>query len=286
MYERDRTSISRELSSNTSASPFIPLAGTIESFVGGQLQTAAASTLIEEYLISRAARPELVTAAHELCATLSSQGLNVALRYCKSTEHNHPIPIILAQTAGGDYVLPNINTVWNPAPPLEREASGNDPKRKHVIAPEGVDEGQGHRPTGLRFEFFCPNSPVCLALLPSSSVDRPADAQPIFTDQSFAEALQHAAYGVISGETGQFSVILEETIVPEVRDRIRRVSALCGEREVPEIEDIGTSADGSRFDLKTFVSLRDETHEMELHISVGRRDGRVVCSTVSASSLA
>jgi len=284
MHERDRANIPLELSSHTSTSPFTPLAETVESIIGGKLQTAAASTLIEDFLISQAARPELVTAARELCEMLNSNGLSVALRYCKSSEHNHPIPVILAQTSGGDYVLPNINTVWNPAPPLEREASENDPKRKHIIAPEGVDEDEGRQLAGLRFEYFSATSPVCLALLPSSSVDTPADAQPIFTDQAFAEALQHAASGIISGETDQFSVILEETIVPEVRDRVRRVSALCGEREVPEIEDIGTSADGSRFNLKTFVSLRDETHEMELQISVGRRDGRVVCSNVVSSS--
>ena len=286
MYERDRSGLPLELSANTSTSPFVPLAETVESIIGGKLQTAAASTLIEDFLISGAARPELVTAARELCATLSSQGLNVALRYCKSTEHNHPIPVILAQTSGGDYVLPNINTVWNPAPPLEREASENDQKRKHVIAPEGVDEGEGRQLIGLRLEYFSPSAPVCLALLPSSSVDTPAEAFPIFTDQAFAEALKHAASGVISGETDHFSVILEETIVPEVRDRVRRFSALCGEREVPEIEDIGTSADGSRFNLRTYVSLRDETHEMELQISVARRGGRVVCYKVSDSSLA
>lgn len=263
--------------SSIRASPFDALKDAVESFIGGKLQGPETSGLIEDFLNSRAARPELVTAARELRETLSAKGLNVALQYCKSPEHNHPVPILVAQTSTGEYVLPDINMVWNPAPPRERGTDAGDPNRKHVIAPDGVDESGGSNRGELRLEYFSSTSPMCMALLPSSSVDAPADAHPIFSEQAFSEALLHAASAVISGESDNFSVILEETIVPEIRDRVRSLSALCGEREIPEINDRGTSPDGSKFLVETYVPLPDETFPLQVNLAVTRRGGHIVC---------
>jgi hypothetical protein len=268
--------------SSIRVSPFDPLKDAVESLVGGKLQNQETSSLIEDFLNSHAARPELVTAARELCSMLTSKGLNVALQYCKSEEHKHPLPIIVAQTSNGEYVLPNINTFWNPAAPLERGADMGDSKRKHVIAPDGVDESETPNHGQLRLELFSSTSPVCVALYPSSSVDSPAEAQPIFSDKAFSEALHHAASAVISGQSENFSVILEETIVPEIRNRLRSLSALCGEREVPEICDIGTRPDGSAFLVETHVSLRDEACPLQVNLAVKRRDGHIVCDELEA----
>ena len=287
MHEPNQIKTTPHLSaSSVRVSPFDPLQDAVESFAGGKLQSSAASALIEEFLNTRAARPELVTAARELCEALTSKGLNVALRYCKSEEHQHPLPVIVAQTSSGDYILPDINMVWNPAPPQERGVDEGDSKRKHVIAPDGVDADNGHELSELRFEHFSSASPICLVLLPSSSVDAPAEAHPIFSDQAFSEALQHAASAVISGESREFSFILEEALVPEIRSRVRSESAMCGEREVPEIHDTGTSLDGSRFQVETYVSLRDETRPMQVHLAVTRRDGRIVCSELTSRNSA
>lgn len=272
--------------SSIRVSPFDPLQDAVESFAGGKLQSSDVSALIEDFLNTRAARSELVTAARELCESLTTKGLNVALRYCKSEEHQHPLPVIVAQTSSGDYVLPDINMVWNPAPPQERGVDEGDPKRKHVIAPDGVDEGDGRSLGGVRLEHFSSTSPICLILLPSSSVDAPAEAHPIFSDQAFSEALQHAASVVISGESSEFSFILEEALVPEIRSRIRSESALCGEREVPEIHDMGTSSDGSRFRVATYIPLRDETIPIQVNLAVTRRDGRIVCSELNSRNSA
>jgi hypothetical protein len=263
-------------------SPFDPLLDTVESFIGGKLQSDAASPVIEEFLNTRAARPGLVTAARELCEMLTSKGLNVAMRYCKSEEHQHPLPVIIAQTSNGEYVVPDINMVWNPSPPTERAAEVGDSKRKHVIAPDGVDDGNERGRRGLRLEQFSSQSPICLILLPSSLVDAPAEAHPIFSDKAFSEALQHAASAVISGEPREFSFIFEEALVPEIRSRIRSMSALCGEREVPEIQDAGTRSDGSIFRVETYVSLRDETRSIRVNLAVTRHSGQIVCSEVTA----
>ena len=259
-------------------SPFTPLTEVVEGFFGDKLQIEATSTLVEDFIKTQAARPELVTAAHELRNILSEQGFHVALQYCKSTEHGHPIPVVVAQTLEGQYALPNINSVWNPAPPLERETHGADPQSKHVIAPDGFAEDDTPQLTGLRFEHFSQDSPACLALLPSSSVDRPADAVPIFTDKAFDEALRHAATSIISEDNDDFSVILEETIIPNVRSRVREESAFLGAREVPEIHNVRSKADGSQFHIRTFVPLRDETRSLDLQFSIDKSNGKVVCA--------
>jgi hypothetical protein len=245
--------------------------------LGDKLQIEATSTLVENFIKTQAARPELVTAAHELRNMLREQGFHAALQYCKSTEHGHPIPVVVAQTLEGQYVLPNINSVWNPAPPLERGTHEAAPQKKYVIAPDGLAEDDNPQLTGLRFEHFSQDSPACLALLPSSSVDRPADAVPIFTDKAFDEALRHAATNIISEDNGDFSVILEETIIPKVRSRIREESAFLGEREVPEIQNVRSKSDGSQFHIRTFVPLRDETRSLELQFSIDKSTGKVVC---------
>lgn len=275
MFENIPQQKSSLLQLNTS--PFTPLTEVVEGFLGDKLQIEATSTLVEDYIKNQVTRPELVTAAHELRNMLREQGFHAALQYCKSTEHGHPIPVVVAQTLGGQYVLPNINSVWNPAPPLERGTFSADSQKKHVIAPDGPAEDNNPQLAGLRFEHFSQDSPVCLALLPSSSVDRPADAVPIFTDKAFDEALRHAAASIISECNDDFSVILEETIIPNVRSRIREQSALLGEREVPEIQNIGSQSDGSQFHIRTFVPLRDETRPLELQFSIDRSTGKVVC---------
>lgn len=279
MQHTDQRNTPHDATKTTTSSPFSPLTEAIESSLGSELQAPNTNSLVEGFLMNTAKYPSLVTAAHELRNILSKPGFHVALQYCKSTEHGHPIPVMVAQTLEGQYVLPNINSVWNPAPPLERETRGADPQSKHVIAPDGFAEDDTPQLTGLRFEHFSQDSPACLALLPSSSVDRPADAVPIFTDKAFDEALRHAATSIISEDNDDSSVILEETIIPNVRTHVREESAFLGEREVPEIHNVRSKADGSQFHIRTFVPLRDETKSLDLQFSIDKSNGKVVCVT-------
>lgn len=254
-------------------SAFDPLRDAIESLVDGTLQPSTTSDLCESFLHEHALRSELVTAARDLCSMLEQAGCTTYLQYCTSSEFRHPVPVIIALDSAGNFVLPNVNCVWNPTIPEERDAKGSDSHKKHVIAPEELEDAEGVKKVVLRLERFPETAPVCVALLPTSSPAAPADAYPIFSTQAFSEALKHAATSIISNDPSGFFFIRDEVLVPELRNRIRETSALFGAQEIPEMHDIGTAADGTTFAIETFIPQPDITKPMRAHLSV-RSDTR------------
>lgn len=148
------------------ASAFDPLRDAIESLVDGTLQPSTTSDLCESFLHEHALRSELVTAARDLCSMLEQAGCTSYLQYCTSSEFRHPVPVIIALDSEGNFVLPNVNCVWNPTIPEERDAKGSDSHKKQVIAPEELEYAEGMKKVVLLLERFPETAPVYVALLP------------------------------------------------------------------------------------------------------------------------
>lgn len=226
----------------------------LEQHTQGKLVACDASDYAAEYLNTTAGHSQLVSAAQELVKLLEQSGFTASLQYCRSGTLGHPLPVITAQSQQGDYLVANINMVWDPVIPFERGGAGEKSHIKSLIAPEDLEHSDNSLPhSGLEIESFAPNQPVSMLLYPSESADAPALAVPIFSAAAFEEALRHAAARVEPVIERKYSYIFDELIIPELRDRIRSETEHLGAREIPEIIDNGTRPDGKLFDLKAFA---------------------------------
>lgn len=226
----------------------------LEQHSGGRLVPPELSEYAEEHLTTTADRGELVTAARDVIQLLEQAGFIASLQYCRSGDLKHPLPVITARSETGEYLIPNINMVWDPTIPLERGGSGGAPHKKLVIAPEDLEHADSSMPhSSLRVERFASGNPVSIMLYPSESPDAQALAVPIFSAAAFEEALSHAATRAQDATSREYSYIFDELVIPKLRDTIRSETEQLGAREIPEIIDNGTAEDGRLFDIKAYV---------------------------------
>jgi hypothetical protein len=252
---------SSPLTPPSSISPEQALDKKIATLLNGNFASPAAASFVEDYLAENHCESLLVY-SRELALFAEAQGYDVTVRFCTSKKLGHPVPLLTIRSKEGDYAVPNINQVWDPVIPLERGVE--DSREKRTIAAEEIDDPEmGSKLSSSIFavERFPKSAPVQIAIIPSDSSEVSVQAIPFFSDSALDAARENAARRVREDDA-VYSYVLDEVVYPAIRSCIREESALFGQREIPELLDEGTSADGKLFQCATFVPMVESTEEL------------------------